>query len=116
MNFTALDIIHIWTDSRGKLIQKVLPTNGKICIYCTADLSSEAEKMCNFLILILKQPWTFQMKNENDAFVFTFFTETLSLETLFQSERSTGATKKPPRRERKRGGNDSNLKNHTCNL
>jgi hypothetical protein len=104
MNFTALDIIHFWTDSRGKLIQKVLPTNKKIFVYCTDDLSSEATKVCNFLNLILKQPWTFQIKNENEKFVITFLPETVTLDNLFQTEQHHGVIKKTPRKERERGG------------
>ena len=115
MNFTALDIIHFWTDSRGKLIQKVFPAKGRICVYSTCDLSSEATKVCNFLNLIVKHPWTFQMKNEDEKFLITFFPETVTLETLFQKENPIKATKKTPRKERERGG-DSNLKNHMCNL
>ena len=95
MNFTALDIIHFWTDSRGKLIQKVFPAKGKICVYCTCDLSSEAAKVCNFLNLIVKHPWTYQMKNETEKFVITFFPETVTLENLFQKEHQTRAIKKP---------------------
>ena len=115
MNFTALDIIHYWTDSRGKMIHRVFPTNGKICVYCTDDLSGEAAKVCNFLNLIVKQPWAFQMKNENDLFVFTFFPETVTLETLFQKEPQPEKIKKP-RAKREQRGVDSNLKNHMCNL
>ena len=103
MDFTALDIIHFWTDSRGKLIQRVFPTKGKVCIYCTDDLSSEAAKVCNFLNLILKQPWAFQMKNENEKFVITFFPETITLENLFHKEHQTNAIKNPAQRERTRG-------------
>ena len=84
MNYTALDIIHFWTDSRNKQIQKVFPANGKVCVYCTADLSKEAAKVCNFIHLIVSQPWTFQMKKENETFVITFFAETLTLEDLFK--------------------------------
>jgi len=102
MNYTALDIIHFWTDSRSNLIQKVFPTNGKVCVYCTNDLSSEAVKVCNFLNLIVKQPWTFQMINDNDGFVITFFPETVTLENLFQKEQSTGTIKKTLRKERER--------------
>jgi len=115
MNFTALDIIHFWTDSRGKHIQKVFPTKGKVCVFCTDDLGSEAAKVCNFINLIVKQPWTFQMKNENGKFVITFFLETVTLENLFQKEHQTREIRKTPRKERERGG-DSNLKNHMCNL
>jgi len=104
MNYTALDIIHFWTDSRGKLIQMVFPAKGKICVYCTEDLSSEAAKVCNFLHLILKQPWTFQMKNENGRFVMTFSPETVTLENLFQKECPSGGIKKPrAKREQTRG-------------
>ena len=99
MNFTALDIIHFWTDSRGKMIQKIFPTNGKICVYCTNDLSREAAKVCAFLSLIVKQSWTFQMKNENEKFVITFFPETVNLESLFQAEQ-TIVKKKPPQKQR----------------
>ena len=108
MNFTALDIIHFWSDSRGKPIQKVFPTNGKVCVYCTDDLSREAAKVCNFLNLIVQQPWTFQMKNENEKFVITFLPETVTLENLFRMERPTGVTKKP-RAKRENAGDDSNL-------
>ena len=85
MNYTALDIIHSWADSRGKQIQKVIPTNGKICVYCTVDFSKEAAKVCQFLHLIIKQPWTFQMKKEHEAFVIAFLPETVSLQNLFQT-------------------------------
>ena len=84
MNYTALDIIHFWADSRGKQIQLVLPENRKICVYCTVDLSHEAAKVCMFIHLIIKQPWTFQMKKENEIFVMSFFAETLTLENLFK--------------------------------
>jgi len=103
MNFIALDIIHFWTDSRKNLIQKVLPTRGEVCVYCSADLSSEATKVCNFINLIVKQPWTFQMKSKNGKFVITFLPETVTLESLFQKEGPAAATKKPPRKERERG-------------
>ena len=115
MNFTALDIIHFWTDSREKLIQRVFPTRGKVCVYCTVDLSSEAAKICNFLNLIVKQPWTFQMKNENEKFLITFYPETVTLENLFQMEGQPISQKKP-RAKRENAGGDSNLKNHMCNL
>ena len=92
--FTALDVIHFWTDSRGKLIQKVYPTKGKICVYCTEDLSIEAVKVCNFLNLILKRPWTFHAKNVNGMFLISFFPETVTLENLFQRE-SQNEEKKP---------------------
>ena len=85
MNFTALDIIHFWADSRCKMIQKIFPTNGKVYVHCTCDLSKEAAKVCNFLNLILKQPWTFQMKNKDEHFVITFFAGTVSLENLFKT-------------------------------
>ena len=104
MNFAALDIIHFWSDSRGKLIKKVVPTNREIRVYCNDDLSMEAVKVCHFLNLIVKQPWTFQTVCENEQFVITFLLEKISLERLFQIEYSDGATKKPPRKERKRGG------------
>jgi hypothetical protein len=84
MNYTVLDIIHCWADSRGNLIQKVFPTNRKVCVHCTDDLSKEAAKVCNFINLIVKQSWTFQMKKENDVFVITFLSETVSLEKLFR--------------------------------
>jgi len=104
MNFTALDIIHFWTDSRGKLIETVFPTNGKVCVYCIEDLSGEAAKVCNFLHLTVKQPWTFQMKKENEKFVITFMPETVSLENLFQKEFHRAGRKKPPRKESDHGG------------
>ena len=105
MIFTALDIIQFWSDSRGKQIQKVLPVKGKICVYCTDDLSAEAAKVCNFLDLILKQPWTFQIINENKQFVITFFPETVTLDNLFvETLRATSPQKqKTPRKERQRG-------------
>jgi len=103
MNYTALDIIHFWTDSRSNLIQKIFPAKGKICVYCFEDLSSEAVKVCNFLKLIIKHPWTFQMKDENGTFVITFFPETVTLETLFQKEHQPQVNKKTPRKERERG-------------
>ena len=93
MNFTALDIIHFWTDSRGKTIKKIFPANGKVCVYCTRDLSAEAAKVCHFLNLIVQQPWTFQMKNENEYYLITFFPETVSLKNLFHVE-TRRATKK----------------------
>jgi len=111
MNFTALDIIHFWTDSRGKLIQKVLPTKGKIYVYCTVDLSSEAAKVCAFINLVVKQIWTFQMKNDNERFIITFSAEAVTLETLFQKE-PQAAVKKKPRAKRENAGMNSNLKNH----
>ena len=108
MNFTALDVIHFWSDSRGKQIQKVLPVKGKICVYCTTDLINDAAKVCNFLNLILKQPWTYQMKNEKKQFVITFLPETVTLENLFA--RNVSATKtKTPRKERVNAGQDSNF-------
>jgi len=126
MNFTVLDIIHFWTDSRGKIVQKIFPTNGKICVYSTNDISSEATKVCNFLELIVKQQWTFQMNRENENYVFTFFPETVSLENLFQVETrhetslqkpnpKTGVTKNP-RVKRETAGDDSNQLNLKCNL
>ena len=108
MNFTALDIIHFWTDSRGKQIQKIYPTRGKVSVYCTDDLSSEAAKVCNFLNLIVKQPWTFQTNMENDKFVITFFPETVTLENLFRTQ-FPGRSKKNPRAKREDAGVDSNL-------
>ena len=104
MNFTALDIIHFWSDSRGKTIQKVIPSNEKVYVFCTDDLSSEAAKVCHFLNLIFEHPWTFQKKCENDLFVITFFPERISLDNLFQMEKQTQAIKKPLRKERKRRG------------
>ena len=104
MNFTALDIIHFWSDSRGKSIQKILPSNGKIFVYCTNDLSSEAAKVCQFLNLIFEQPWTFQKKHEDELFVITFFSEKISLEDLFQKKDLYEPTNKPLRKERKRRG------------
>ena len=105
MNFTAMDIIHFWADSRGNMIQKIFPTNGKICVYCTDDLSREAAKVCHFLNLIMQQPWTFQMKNEHEFYVVTFFPETVSLGSLFPVEKqhsvSQQKTKPKPAHEKK---------------
>ena len=114
MNYAALDIIHFWGDSRGKLIQKVIPTNGKVCVLCTKDLSDEAAKVCNFINLIVKHPWAFYMKNENQQFVITFLSETVTLENLFHKEHLPNEIKKT-RVKRENAGNDSNLKS-TCNL
>ena len=108
MNFTALDIIHFWTDSRGKLIQKVFPSNGKVCVYCTDDLSEEAARVCNFINLIVKQTWTFQTNQENELIVITFFQEAVTLENLFRKEQKSGAIKKP-RAKRGNAGLDSNF-------
>jgi len=124
MIFTALDIIHLWTDSRGKMIQQIFPTNGKICVFCTGDLSMEAAKVCNFINLIVQQPWTFQMKNENGKYVVTFFPETVSLGNLFPmqktNQRATSQQKqgiqKTPRVKRETAGDDSNQLNLKCNL
>ena len=122
MNFTALDIIHFWTDSRRKMVQKIFPTNAKVCVYCTNDLSGEAAKVCNFLTMVVKQPWTFQMKTENEYYVITFFPETVSLDNLFQVEtrRDTSLPKtkvtKNPRVKRETAGDDSNQLNLKCNL
>jgi hypothetical protein len=85
MNFTALDIIHFWADSRRTQIQKVFPTGGKVCVHCTGDLSREAAKVCNFINLIVQPRWTFQTKKEKDAFVIFFLPETVTLENLFQN-------------------------------
>ena len=99
MNFTVLDMIHFWADSRGKMIQKIFPTNGKICVYCTEDLSKEAAKVCHFLSLIAKQPWTFQTKHEHEHYVITFSPETVSLENLFpvETRRDTSLQKRKPK-------------------
>jgi len=86
MNYTALDIIHFWADSRGKQIQRIFPTNGKISVHCTRDFSYEANKVCNFIHLIIQQPWSFQMEKEKDTFVFFFFPETVTLDNLFEAE------------------------------
>ena len=102
MNFTALDIIHFWTDSRRKTVQKIFPTNGKVCVYCTRDLSTEAAKVCHFIHLIVQQPWTFQMKYENECYVITFFPETINLKNLFQEEK---------RRNTKKSGNERTRRN-----
>jgi len=118
MNFSALDIIHFWSDSRGKQIQKVFPTNGKICVYCTIDLSSEAAKVCNFINLIVKQSWIFQIKNENKQFLITFLPETVTLENLFVETPCTTSLQqkrkvktKNPHKERVNAGLDSNFLN-----
>ena len=83
MNYTALDIVHFWADSREKLIQSVLPSNGRIYVCCTVDLNREAAKVCSFISLVVKRPWTFQTKIENEQFVIEFFPETVTLENLF---------------------------------
>jgi len=98
MNFTALDIIHLWTDSHGKAILKVFPSNKRIYVWCASDLSREAAKVCGFVGLIVKHPWTFQMEKENERFVITFFPETVNLENLFVQQKS------PAKRERKSRG------------
>jgi len=130
MNFTALDIIHFWTDSRKKMIQKIFPTNRMVCVYCTNDLSAEATKVCHFLNLILNQPWTFQMKSENGSYVITFSLETVSLVNLFQAEtqnattlqktnqrvKKQGAQKTPREKREMNAGDDSNQLNLKCNL
>ena len=77
MNFTALDIIHFWADSRKNRIQNIFPTNGKVCVYCKDDLSKEAVKICSFLHLIVKQPWTFQMKKKKMRLSFCSFLKRL---------------------------------------
>jgi len=101
MNYTALDIIHFWTDSRRKMIQKVFPTKGKVCVYCTCDLSREAAKVCHFINLIVQQPWTFQMKTENEYHVITFFPETVSLDNLFaEMRRDTSPQQKKSRKQK----------------
>jgi len=84
MNYTALDIIHFWADSRGKQIHSVLPTNGKVHVRCTVDLSKEAGRVCNFITLVVKQPWTFQKHRENEMFVIVFFPEKVTLRNLFE--------------------------------
>ena len=84
MNYIALDIIHFWADSRVKLIRHVLPSNGKIYIYCTVDLSGEAGKVCNFISLVVNQPWIYQIQRENELFMIVFFPETVTLRNLFE--------------------------------
>ena len=95
MNYTALDIIHFWSDSRGKLIQKIIPAKGKVYVYCTDNLSGEAVKVCHFLHLIIRQSWTFQITKEDERFVIVFFPEKVTLNNLFKVESQRGETKKP---------------------
>jgi len=80
MNYTALDIIHFWADARGELICSVLPSSGKVYVYSTVDLSGEAGKVCSFITLVVKQPWSFRMDKENDRYLIVFFLETVTLE------------------------------------
>jgi len=106
MNFKAMDIIQIWTDSHGKTILKVFPTNKKVCVYCTSDLSKEAAKVCSFISMIVKQQWTFRMEkrcpsselSHGVCYSFDFFPETVSLEKLFEKQKT------PAKREKNRGG------------
>jgi len=86
MNYTALDIIHFWADSRGKQIHSVIPSKGKIFVCCTVDLSKEAAKICNFITLVVRHPWTFQKQQQNELFEIAFFPETanLHLKNLFE--------------------------------
>jgi len=83
MNYIALDIIHFWTDSRKTLIHNVIPSKGKVFVYCKVDLSKDAIKVCNFITLVVKQPWTFQVQRRNEMFEIKFFPETVSLADLF---------------------------------
>ena len=99
MNFTALDIIHFWVDSRGKQIQRIFPTNGRVCVHCTHDLSNEATKVCNFIHLIIQQTWSFQMEKEKDTFVIFFFPETVTLSHLFQTETDQTTRRKSSKRK-----------------
>jgi hypothetical protein len=83
MNYTTLDIIHFWADSRAELIRSVLPSKGKVFVYSAVDLSGEAGKVCGFITLVVKQPWTFRVDKENDLFVIVFLPETVTLKNLF---------------------------------
>jgi len=83
MNFTVIEIVHLWADSRGTVIDMVFPSKGKIYVCCEADLSKEAKKVCSFMTLVVKQPWTFQMQRNDDKYWITFFPEKISLDNLF---------------------------------
>jgi len=84
MNYKVLDIIHLWADSRGKLVHSVFPSKGKIYVYSTGDLGKEAAKVCKFIALVENQPWTFEKQRKNELYELTFFPETARLEDLFE--------------------------------
>ena len=83
MDYKVLEIIHLWGDTREKYITKVIPSQGKIFVFCTIDLSVEAGRVCNFINLVVKRTWTFQVQRENELFTVVFFPETVTLTTLF---------------------------------
>ena len=85
LDYTALDIVHLWCDSRGSKVKSVLPSDGKIFVVCTDDISKEAVKVCSFISLIVGQIWTFTIQKTDDMFLITFMPDnhTITLQYLF---------------------------------
>ena len=85
LNYTALDIVHLWCDSRGGKVKSVIPSNGKIFVICTDDLGKEAVKVCSFISLIVGQIWTFKIQKTDNMLLIVFMPDkkSVSLETLF---------------------------------
>ena len=68
--FQALDILHLWADTR-KLPISV--SRNEISVTCTADLSHDAEKVCTFMVFILKNNWTYHTVNGDHEYKFIFY-------------------------------------------
>ena len=85
MNYTALDIVHLWCDSRRDKVKTVFPSDDKVFVVCTDDLGKEAVKVCSFISLIVDQIWTFKIQKTDDAFLIVFMSDnnTVSLQDLF---------------------------------
>jgi hypothetical protein len=67
----ALDIIHLWADSRKCAV--TFQAKISITVTTTQDISKEAATLCNFLSMMTGEKWIFQTQKESNRNIFTTF-------------------------------------------